>query len=203
MTGERAHAIRRDAALMRRLADGDADAARAIVHAHARPTARFAAHLLKDAMEAEDVANEAVMRLWKIADEWRANGTISGWLRRSAYTQCIDRLRRTGRLIETEDDNAVQAAAAPDPSPEANAFGAEIGAAIDGALNALPERQKAAITLATYDGLNGAEIAEALDVSAEAVESLLARARRSLRKALRPIYQETTSATVVSNNPAQ
>ena len=67
---------------MARLAAGEADAAREVVHSYMQPIVRFGAHMLKDAAEAEDVANEAIMRLWRTADTWRPDGVISGWLRR-------------------------------------------------------------------------------------------------------------------------
>lgn len=193
MPVDRAQSIRRDALLMQRLAAGEAEAAREIVHNYMQPIARFAAHLLKDAAEAEDIANEAIMRLWRTADKWRPDGMISGWLRRSVYTQCIDRIRKSGRMVDN-GESATLNMATPSPSPEAEAFGAEIGVAIDGALANLPERQKAAVTLATIDGLTGQEIADVLEVSTEAVESLLARGRRTLRQALQPIYRDAISA---------
>jgi len=193
MPPNRAESIRRDAQLMARLAAGEADAAREIVHSYMQPIVRFGAHMLKDAAEAEDIANEAIMRLWRTADTWRPDGVISGWLRRSVYTQCIDRIRKSGRMVDDAGDAALNMASSG-PSPESAAFGAEIGVAIDGALENLPERQRAAVTFATIDGLTGQEIADVLEISTEAVESLLARGRRTLRQALQPIYQDATSA---------
>jgi RNA polymerase sigma-70 factor (ECF subfamily) len=178
---------------MTRLAAGEANAAREIVHSYMRPITKFAAYLLKDAVEAEDIANEAIMRLWRTADTWRPDGMISGWLRRSVYTQCIDRIRKSGRMIDDDSATALNTAA-NGPSPESAAFGGEIGIAIEAALEVLPERQRAAVTLATIDGLTGQEIADVLDISAVAVESLLARGRRTLRQALEPIYRDVTSA---------
>jgi RNA polymerase sigma-70 factor (ECF subfamily) len=193
MANDRAQSIRRDAALMARLSAGEPDAAREIVHSYMAPIARFAAHLLKDSTEAEDVANEAIMRLWRTAGEWRPDGVISGWLRRSVYTQCIDRIRKAGRMLDDASGEAALNVEAREPSPEAAAYGAEIGVAISGALDNLPERQKAAVTLATIDGLSGQEIADVLEVSVEAVESLLARGRRALRDALKSIYRDTNA----------
>lgn len=179
---------------MARLADGDKAAPRELVHTYRSSLIRFAAHLLKDPTEAEDVANEALMRIWQAADAWRPDGIVSGWLRRSVYNQCIDRIRKSGRLVpDVEGQMALQTPAST-PSPEAEAFGSEIGSAIDTALATLPERQRAAVTLSTVDGLSGQEIADVLEVSAEAVESLLARGRRALRQQLQGIYADVSPA---------
>ncbi len=190
MAVSRAHDIAADAALMRRLAAGEEAAARTLVDRYARPIARFAAGILNDAAEGEDIAHEAIMRLWRNASEWRPEGVIFGWLRRSAYTLAIDRLRKSGRLVGEDGMEAAAAMEDHRESPEGAAFGREVGAAIDAALARLPERQRAAVLLAHVDGLSGVEIAEALETSAEAIESLLARARRSLRADLDTTYRD-------------
>lgn len=191
---DHARSIRRDAAFMARVAGGDKSATRDLVHIYRSPLIRFAAHLLKDPTEAEDVANEALMRLWQYADTWKPDGIVSGWLRRSVYNQCIDRLRKSGRMVADIDGKMALQTETPTPSPEAEAFGSEIGSAIGNALAKLPERQRAAVTLSTIDGLSGQEIADILGVSAEAVESLLARGRRALRQYLQGLYADISPA---------
>jgi RNA polymerase sigma-70 factor, ECF subfamily len=186
----RADQIAQDRALMRRLAAGDEQAARLLVSRYARPIAAFAGGILNDAAEGEDIAHEAIMRLWRGAADWRPEGLVFGWLRRSAYTLAIDRLRRTRRFVGEGAEAILEQTEDTRSSPETEALGGELGVAIRKALARLPERQRAAILLAHNDGLSGEEIAEALDTSAEAVESLLSRARRTLRHTLKATYQD-------------
>ncbi len=190
MKPDKAQSNARDGALMRRLARGDEAAAREIVTRFAKPLGRFAGGMLNDPAEGEDVAHEAIMRLWRGAGDWRPDGAIGGWLRRSAYRLAIDRIRRRKRMAP--DPEAAGLDTTPDTraDPEAAAFGGEVGDRVRRALDRLPERQRAALVLAQFDGLTGAEIAEALDSTPEAVESLLARARRQLRRDLADAYDD-------------
>lgn len=190
MDDKRASVIAADGVFMRRLAAGDEAAARDLVARFARPLARFAAGILNDPAEGEDIAHEAIMRLWRNAQDWRPEGAISAWLRRSAYTLSIDRLRRSGRMTDDPDGEKVARTADDRVDPEDQAYGQEIGEAVRAAMARLPERQRAALTLAQHDGLSGQEIAAALGSSPEAVESLLARARRTLRKDLSDVYRD-------------
>lgn len=179
---------------MRRLAEGDEAAARDLVARFARPLARFATGLLNDAAEGEDVAHEAIMRLWRGAKDWRPEGVVSAWLRRSVYTLSIDRLRRSGRIADDPEGMIVDRAADDRVGPEDAAFGQEIGAAVREAMARLPERQRAALVMAQHEGLSGQEIADALEITPEAVESLLARARRTLRRDLASVYEDIGGA---------
>ena len=183
-------AIKSDADLMRDVAAGDKAATRALVEAHVAQIARFAGGLLNDLAEGEDVAHEALLRLWRSADDWRPEGRIGGWLRRAAYTISIDRIRKRGRLVEDPEGSVVDSAEAATPDPEDTAHGREIGQAVQAAMARLPERQRAALLMAQQDGLSGQDIAAALDVSPEAVESLLARGRRTLRRDLASLYED-------------
>lgn len=189
----KAEAIARDRALMERLADGDRDAGREVVSRFATPLARFAGGILRDAAEGEDVAQEAILKLWRNAAAWRPDGLITGQLWRIAYNDCMDRLRRRKRHATEIDADAAYRAADDRVNPETSAFGREVGNAVSGAFEKLPDRQRAAL-LAQLDGRKGEEIAAMLDVSAEAVESLLARARRALRLELSEIYADAGQA---------
>lgn len=190
MVDDKTQKAARDAGLMRRLAAGEEAAARELVAAYSGPLARFAAGLLNDASEGEDIAHEAIMRLWRNAADWRPEGAVGGWLRRTAYTLSIDRLRRKARFAA--DPEAAGLDRAPDEraTPEEAAYGRQVGVAVNDAMARLPDRQRAALLLAQVDGLSGNEIAEALETSAEAVESLLARARRTLRAELAETYRD-------------
>jgi RNA polymerase sigma-70 factor (ECF subfamily) len=173
-----------DAALLALYARGDRMAARLLT---ARLLPRAYSHALRvlgDGAEAEDVAQEAMLRLWRVAPEWRAGeAKVTTWLYRVVANLCTDRLRR-GRRRGALALDAV-------PEPEDGAPGAvarletrDREAALQAALDALPERQRQAVVLRHIEGLGNAEIATIMDISAEAVESLTARGKRALAAAL-------------------
>jgi len=170
-----------DDALMRRVGAGDAGAFQLLVETHAKRPHRIAWRMLGDASEAEDVAQEALLRLWKDAPRWQAQGAgVSAWLARVATNLCLDRLRRRVRLSDEEVPDRA------DPAPLADeAIGdGQQRARVRTALDALPERQRAAVVLTYYEDLPNAEAAAALDLNIKAFESLLLRARRALKERL-------------------
>lgn len=166
-----------EALLMRRVGAGDAAACRVLVERHLGSIVGIAHRLLGDPSEAEDVAQDTFIRLWRHADRWQPRARLSTWLYRVAYNLCMDRLRtRRERPFEW----------APDPvaSPAAPVQRNQVARIVAGALGALPERQRAAIALVYHQGLSNVDAAEVLGISVDAVESLLARGRRSLREQL-------------------
>lgn len=171
-----------DAALLARAARGEAAAARLLAARLSPRLLAVARRLLNDPAEAEDVTQEAFLRLWRIAPEWRTGeAAVATWLHRVAVNLCLDRLRRRGRWAALDD-----APEPPDPAPAAlDRLAAEDrAAALSAALAALPDRQRAAMTMRHFEEMANPEIAAALEVSVEAVESLLARGRRRLAAAL-------------------
>ncbi|MGB3245255.1 MAG: RNA polymerase sigma factor [Sulfitobacter sp.] len=170
-----------DAALLARYGDGDASAARLLA---ARLTPRIYAHavrVLGDGAEAEDVTQDALMRLWRIAPEWRVGeAKVTTWLYRVVANLCTDRLRKR-RTTPLED---VAEPADPAPSAPAVMQEASRAQALQDALASLPDRQRQAVVLRHIDGLANPEIAAILDIGVEAVESLTARGKRALTAAL-------------------
>ncbi len=167
--------------LVARVASGDRAACRQLLDAHLRRIIAFAARVLGDGTEAEDVAQEAFLALWRRAPEWRAGeARLSTWLHRVARNACIDRLRRRRELgLEAAGDP-------PDPraGPDADLARRDVALVVGQAVAGLPERQRLALVLAHYQELGNIEAAAIMEVSVEALESLLARARRGLREAL-------------------
>ncbi len=180
--------IQADAALLARVGAGDAAACRALVDAHLGRLHAFAWRMLGDAAEAEDVAQESFLRLWRTAPGWRDEARVGTWLHRVAYNICIDRLRRRDRGHAELPDDLVD----PAPGPAQDRQRAQVAAAVRRALARLPERQRAAIALVHYQELGNVEAAGILGVSVEALESLLARGRRALRERLGPRRGELT-----------
>ncbi len=186
----RSQIIADDSALMTRIAKGDPSASRELVQMYSGKVARFAAALLNDSLQGEDIALDVILRLWRGARNWKGRGTIMGWLRTAAYRASIDKIRKDRRFLSDPDGDVTNLIEERSPSPEDLAHGTEISLEIEAVLSRLPYRQRAALILSYQDGLSGLEIAEVLGVSLEAVESLLARGRRTCRSQLAETYHE-------------
>ncbi len=176
-----------DEALLVLYANGDQAAAKALMMRMTPRVLGYAARLLSDRTEAEDVAQEAMLRLWKIAPDWRqGEAKVTTWLYRVVTNLCTDRLRK-------RRDVALDAVAEPDDGRASVAQGmieAERAAALTAALASLPDRQRQAVVLRHLEGATNPEIAQVLEISVEAVESLTARGKRTLAAALADQRQE-------------
>ncbi|MBB4021006.1 RNA polymerase sigma-70 factor (ECF subfamily) [Confluentimicrobium naphthalenivorans] len=170
-----------DEALLVLYGNGDEAAARALTLRMTPRALGFAMRMLGDMAEAEDVAQEAMLRLWRVAPEWRqGEAKVTTWLFRVVANLCTDRLRKARGVAldsvpEPEDDA---------PGAEARLLAASRARALDEALLTLPERQRQAVVLRHIEGLANPEIAEVLEISVEAVESLTARGKRALAAVL-------------------
>ncbi|MCC5969792.1 MAG: RNA polymerase sigma factor [Pararhodobacter sp.] len=166
-----------DEELLNRYAGGDAAAARVLLARLSPSVLRLARRLLDDPAEAEDVTQEAMLRLWQIAPEWQAGAARpSTWLYRVAFNLATDRLRRR-RSVALDAEGEPEH---PAPAVLDALIAAERARALDQALATLPERQRVAVVLRHIEGLANPEIAEVLGVGVEAVESLTARGKRRL-----------------------
>lgn len=169
-----------DEALLARYAAGDPAAARALSLRLLPRALGFAGRMLGDAAEAEDVAQEAMLRLWRAAPGWRAGeAQVATWLYRVVSNLCTDRLRQRRRRPATALDEAPEMADQAQGAV-AGLIEAERMLALQAALDALPERQRQAVVLRHIEGLGNPEIAGIMGIGVEAVESLTARARRGL-----------------------
>lgn len=175
------HDTDEEAVLLDLYAAGDPAAARLLT---AALTPRIYAHanrVLADTAEAEDVTQEAMLRLWRIAPDWRhGEAKVTTWLYRVVANLCTDRLRRR-RGTALED---VAEPADPAGSVEQGLQQAARVDALQRALASLPDRQRQAVVLRHIEGLANPEIATILDIGVEAVESLTARGKRALQQAL-------------------
>lgn len=173
-----------DESLLVLYANSDPDAARLLAARLLPRVLGYATRLLGDRAEAEDVAQDAMMRLWKVAPDWRTGeAAVATWLYRVVTNLCTDRQR--ARMRRRAD------ALADVPEPEDGSASAEAGlieadrmAALQAALDSLPDRQRQAVVLRHIEGMTNPEIAAILDIGVEAVESLTARGKRALALAL-------------------
>ena len=166
-----------DEALLVLYANGDPGAARALTLRLTPRVLGFAARMLADRTEAEDVTQEAMLRLWHMAPDWRqGEAKVATWLYRVASNLCLDRLRKSrprglDEVAEPEDST---------PGVVARLIEADRMLALDKALAALPDRQRQAVVLRHIEGLSNPEIAAVMDIGVEAVESLVARGKKGL-----------------------
>jgi RNA polymerase sigma factor (sigma-70 family) len=172
-----------DIALLARVGNQDSGAVREIVARKLPRIVALASRMLGDRDEADDIAQEAFLRIWKIAPRWKPGAArFDTWLHRVTLNLCHDRLRKQRETTASDDDLPEQADAAPLPDERLDAAGT--GSRIARALQALPARQREALVLQYYQELPNAEAAALMGVSVDALESLLARARRNLKTAL-------------------
>ncbi|WP_433988815.1 RNA polymerase sigma factor [Sulfitobacter sp. TBRI5] len=172
-----------DEALLALYANGDADAAFVLTQRLTPRVFGLAVRMLGDASEAEDVVQEAMLRLWRIAPEWRqGEAQVATWLYRVALNLATDRLRlrkRQGPPLDAIDDPA-----SPEPGAPERLQDKARTLALQAALDDLPERQKQAVVLRHIEGLANPEIGQIMGITTEAVESLTARGKRALGAAL-------------------
>jgi RNA polymerase sigma-70 factor (ECF subfamily) len=172
-----------DAELMRRVAAGDAAACRFLVDRELPGIVAFAYRMLASRTDAEDVGQECFLRLWRAAPKWRPEARVRTWLHRVARNLCIDRIR--ARKPNDPIDGMELAVDGPGPSGALHQD--QVARLIDSAVAELPERQRLAVALVHFQEFSNIEAAKIMDVSVEALESLLARGRRALRGALQDL----------------
>jgi RNA polymerase sigma-70 factor (ECF subfamily) len=163
---------------MRRVASGDQRALRLLMDRHMKATIRLAERTLGHTADADEVAQEAFIRVWRHADRYDGGrAQFTTWLYRIVLNLCLDRRRRRTTLpIELVLD-----VASKEPAADDLIIGNERRRLAEEALANLPVRQRAAIALFYAEGLSGREGAAALEVSEKSFESLLSRARSACR----------------------
>ena len=175
-----------DEALMARVAKGDQRAFRELARRHVPIMVGIARRMLGNAAEAEDVAQEAMLRVWTHAPRWQPLALFRTWLSRVVVNLCLDRKRKAA-WVELEAAGEVA-----DPAPLAGeaAETAERERLLAAAIAELPERQRAAIVLSYTEGMSIAQVAEILDTTVSAVETLLVRGKQNLRRTLAEVIGE-------------
>lgn len=171
-----------EALLVARVADGDRAAFAELLKTHQQPLVRYARRMLSDPGAADDVVQETFLRLWTRAGSYKSSSArLTTWLHNIAHNLCVDSFRRNARLSFTDDESQLEVTTA---GPERDAESTDSAHRVRTALEGLPERQRSALLMCHYQGLSNREAASVLDVSVDALESLLARARRRLKEEL-------------------
>src|SRR6188472_3104332 len=163
-----------DEALMARVARGDERAFQVLARRHLPAMLGLARRILRNAADAEDVSQEALMRVWTHAPRWQPVAQFRTWLTRVVVNLCLDRKRRAP-WVELEAAGEIV-----DPAPDAGqqAEQSERDKLVAKATAELPVRQRTAIVLTYGDGMSNAQVAEILDTTVSAVETLLVRAKQ-------------------------
>lgn len=177
-----------DEALVAHAGRGDRTAAAVLIARHSPRVLSLCRQLLRNRVAAEDAAQETFLKLWETAARWSPNGArLETWLYRVASNACLDRLRQARRdAPEEESGERIDGA----PSAVDLISADDRKRAVEAALAALPDKQRIAMTLRHYQDLTNIEIGAAMELSVDAVESLLARARKSLKDKLAGQRQE-------------
>lgn len=171
-----------DEALIERASRGEKNAASILVKRHARKIHAVCYRLLRSTERAEDATQETFLKIWRNAPRWKPQGAkFSTWAYKIAVNVCYDQLRKNNREAPLD--------AAPEsidhaPQPDDILLAQDRRILIEDAIAMLPLRQRAAIILCHYENHTNIEAAKILDVSVDALESLLARGRRRLRDLL-------------------
>lgn len=180
-----------DHELMRAVAGGSETALRTLMRRYMSLALRLALRMQFSMAQAEDIAQEAFIRVWKTAHQWldaEAGGAqFTTWLYRVVTNLCIDEKRR--RQMVTLDDDTAHAVVDAALAADRRMIDAERDRILRTALQNLPERQRIAFVLTFFEERPNAETAEILGITVKAVESLLVRARRQLREELTPLLK--------------
>lgn len=176
------HAPDEDVRLMLAFREGDAAAFETLFRRWAGPLLRYLERMLRDAGAAEELVQETFLRVHRARSSYRPEARFSTWLYRIGTNLALNEMRRPARRVPhaSVDDDDWEYLAICSPASDDVAHARRGIEAVDRALGALPEQQRAALWLAGVEGHSYAEVAEALETSEEAVKALVHRARRSL-----------------------
>lgn len=146
---------------------------------------RAARAIIKNDRDAEDVMQQAYVNAYAHLRQFDGRAMFSTWLTRIAVHEAIARARKQGRYQPLDADGAggmERRMATHTPDPERQAFGRELGTVLEAAIDGLPDGHREVFILRQVEGMSTAEVAAALDVSADVVKTRLSRGRAALRR---------------------
>ena len=169
-----------DEQLMHATARSDNHAFQELLRRYSQKVFSLAWRFCSDKTEAEDLTQEVFFKVWRNAQSWQPQAKLETWLYRILYNLFIDNRRRT----KTQTEQINEKMQSHDDTPEQTLIKKRELMEIEQAFNSLPDRQKEALILCYYQGLKAKEAADILSVSQGALESLLFRARQTLKEKL-------------------
>ncbi len=169
-----------ETSLVRLVHQGDGDAFQQLLQIHLPKIHQYANRMLGNPTDAKDIAQDVFIRFWQKSESFDpGKARLGTWLHQIAHNLCMDHFRKNGRLTGLDDQEE-----AAGNNLEKTMLDAQEHASVKRLIDALPERQRSALILCHYQGLANKQAAVILDVSVDALESLLSRARRSLKQKL-------------------
>lgn len=184
--------------LINQLKTGNEDSYKSLVETYKDKVLNTCFHFLHDKPDAEDLAQEVFIEIYRSIDSYRGDAQLSTWIYRIAVNKSLDFLRKKKRkkrfayvvsLFSDSDDEPELQLPAPD-NPQKDLEQKERIEILNQALSELPENQKVAITLSKYEGFSNKEVAEIMAISISAVESLVHRAKKNLQKKLSDYFEK-------------
>ena len=173
-----------DEELMQAVCMGDKSAYQTLVKRHLKSISHYAYRILGNQKDTEDITQEVFLRLWTNAQKWKSEKSkLTTWLHRIAHNLCIDYLRKHGRM-QTQDTFDDEVSDSPSNNEESIDEKNDQTKLLREAISALPENQRSALSLCHYQGFSNKEAAAIMNISVKALESAIARAKRSLREKL-------------------
>jgi RNA polymerase sigma-70 factor, ECF subfamily len=173
-----------DAELLVRSASGDRQAFDELVTRNRQEVLNLIYRYVADRTEAEDLAQEAFVRLYQARRRYRPTARFRTFLHRLVVNLCLNEARRRRRRPTQPLADLELAPASPAAGPDQSLQQAELSRQVAAALQQLPESQRMAVILSRFEELSYAEIAETMDLSVKAIEALLYRAKQGLLREL-------------------
>lgn len=185
----------RDVGLMLRVKEGDNKAFELLVELHQSAVIGTVAKMLGGAYEAEDIAQQVFIRIWKSAKRYQPQAKFTTWMftitRNLVFNETRRRKRKpTVSIDEREEESHQQVEDVHSTTPDQDVLHSELERAVDDAIQALPEKQRLAVVLRRYEEMPYDEIGRVLSMSVPAVKSLLFRARTQLKESLEKYLTE-------------
>jgi len=183
-----------DVALMLRVQAGDQAAFQELFQKFSPRILKFARRLVGNDARAEEVTQDVFVQVFRFRDRYRPESRLSTWLFTITTNFCLNELRRPERRLRVDlwadrgPEDRSEGPSLPDPdaiTPEEGASSRELAQQLDAAIAALPPKQRAAILLSRFDGLNYQDVAAALGCTEGAVKALVFRATQSLKQTLK------------------
>ena len=187
-----------DEELYEGLINGRADAFRELVERHQHKLINICYRFVHNKSEAEDLAQETFLEVYRSIDRFRGKSSLSTWIYRIAISKSVDYIRKQSRqkrggklrALLRLDDSAVDIPAPASTVPDTAMEQKERRRVLQAALASLPEKQHIAFVLSKYDGLSYREIANTMNTTVSSVESLIHRAKKNLQKKLHRYYEQ-------------
>lgn len=191
-----------DAMLMEKIGKGDRAAYTALVDRHMNRALNFVYRHIQDSMIAEDILQEGFLKVWQNAHSWEPQAQFTTWFYKLLYHLCVDHWRKNRRPMDTIDD-LEEVLADKQPDAEARLIQHQQYTALHSSLDTLPSNQRTALILFYSHELSQAGVAQAMNISVGAVESLLFRGRQKLKQVMQYAWKESPARLPASKKEQQ